>query len=101
MHPRRASARFGGDGNRANNPARKRLKLRPRFAKVRCMSNNLWGAARRGFRDLPYLRLLALAAVLAAQAGCATSDADLDYTRDKPVDNSNDHSWHGWNDSNY
>jgi hypothetical protein len=66
------------------------------------MSTTLRSAARRAFRRLPVVRLLALAAVLLAQTGCATSDADLDYTRDKPTDEApKDHSYHGWNDNNY
>jgi hypothetical protein len=54
-------------------------------------------------RGLPLLRLLLLAAAVAAQAGCATSDADLDYTRQPPPDatTSGDTSFHGWNNANY
>ena len=40
-------------------------------------------------------------ALLVALPGCATSDSDLNYTRDKPSDNPGDHSYHGWNDANY
>ncbi len=59
-------------------------------------------AARRAFRHLPVIRLLVLATVFLAQTGCATSDADLDYTRDQPTDEApKDHSYHGWNDNNY
>ena len=58
--------------------------------------------AAKALRGLPILRLLVLAAVLLAQTGCATSDADLDYTRDQPSDAPpKDHSYHGWNDNNY
>jgi hypothetical protein len=59
-------------------------------------------AARRTIRFGTALRLLVLAAVILAQTGCATTDADLDYTRDKPTDEvPKDHSYHGWNDNNY
>ncbi len=44
---------------------------------------------------------LFLAAGLVILPGCATSDSDLDYTRDKSSDNPGDHSYHGWNESNY
>jgi hypothetical protein len=58
--------------------------------------------AAKALRGLTILRLLMLAAVLFAQSGCATTDADLDYTRDKPTDEApKDHSYHGWNDNNY
>jgi hypothetical protein len=66
------------------------------------MFTTLCAAARNALRDLPLIRLLVLAAVLLAQTGCATSDADLDYTRDQPSDAPpKDHSYHGWNDNNY
>ena len=52
-------------------------------------------------RTMPWPRLLLLIAVLAAQTGCATSDADLDYTRQTTPDATQDHSYHGWNNSNY
>jgi hypothetical protein len=46
--------------------------------------------------------LLVLASVIFAQTACATSDADLDYTRDQPTAEApKDHSYHGWNDNNY
>ncbi len=51
-------------------------------------------------RDL-LLRILLLAVVIASQTGCATSDADLDYTRQTAPDPTQDHSYHGWNNSNY
>jgi hypothetical protein len=55
----------------------------------------------RPLRNLPVIRLLVLTAVLLAQTGCATSDSDLDYTRDKPTDEApKDHSYHGWNENN-
>ena len=58
--------------------------------------------AAKALRGLPILRLLVLAAVLFAQSGCATTDSDLDYTRDQPTDEApKDHSYHGWNDNNY
>jgi hypothetical protein len=58
--------------------------------------------SRRPARFGTALRLLLLGAVILAQAGCATTDADLDYTRDKPTDEvPKDHSYHGWNDNNY
>jgi hypothetical protein len=48
-----------------------------------------------------FLLVILLAAVLAAQTGCATSDADLDYTRQTaPPDPTQDHSYHGWNNAN-
>ncbi len=61
------------------------------------MSTLLSDPARRG----RLLRLLLLVIVLVAPSGCAQTDADLDYTRDKPVDTTDrDHSYHGWNNSN-
>jgi hypothetical protein len=45
--------------------------------------------------------VLFAAALLVGLPGCATSESDLDYTRDKPSDNPGDHSYHGWNESNY
>jgi len=66
------------------------------------MLTSTCAAVRRAVRFGPVLRLLVLAAVILAQAGCATTDADLDYTRDKPTDEvPKDHSYHGWNDNNY
>jgi hypothetical protein len=47
------------------------------------------------------LAWIVLAASLVILPGCATTDADLDYTREKPADNSADHSYHGWNNANY
>jgi hypothetical protein len=47
------------------------------------------------------LAWLALAASLVLLPGCATTDADLNYTREKPLDTTSDHSYHGWNDANY
>ena len=47
-----------------------------------------------------FCALLLLAAIVLIQAGCAQTDADLDYTRDKPAA-AGDHSYHGWNDANY
>jgi hypothetical protein len=42
-------------------------------------------------------RITVLLTLLLAQVGCATSDADLDYTREKPQDNTKpDQSYHGW-----
>jgi hypothetical protein len=59
-------------------------------------------AARQAPRFGTALRLLVLAAVIFAQTACATSDADLDYTRDQPTAEApKDHSYHGWNDNNY
>jgi hypothetical protein len=52
-------------------------------------------------RRIPWLRLLLLAAVVAAQTGCATSDADLDYTRQTAPDTTQDHSYHGWNNADF
>ena len=49
---------------------------------------------------LRILRVLILLTLLLIQVGCAGSDADLDYTRDKPIDNSKDNSYHGWNNAN-
>lgn len=43
------------------------------------------------------LRFAVLLTLLLVQVGCATSDADLDYTREKPQDNQKaDQSYHGW-----
>ena len=51
---------------------------------------------------LPPRFLLVLAALIVLLPGCATTDADLDYTRQKAPDTSNgDHSYHGWNNANY
>jgi hypothetical protein len=47
------------------------------------------------------LLLLLLAVVITVQTGCATSDADLDYTRQTTPAPTEDHSYHGWNNSNY
>jgi hypothetical protein len=52
----------------------------------------------RALRPLPCLLLLA--AIVLFQSGCAQSDADLDYQRDKPAA-AGDHSYHGWNNANY
>jgi hypothetical protein len=49
---------------------------------------------------LKTLRIGVLLALLLVQAGCATSDADLDYTREKPADPAADNSYHGWNSAN-
>jgi len=65
------------------------------------MFTDICAAVRRAARGLPAGRLLLLAAVLLAQAGCATTDADLDYTRQTAPDTTQDHSYHGWNNSNY
>ncbi len=46
-------------------------------------------------------RFLALVVVIAAQTGCATSDADLDYTRQTAPDTTQDHSYHGWNNADF
>jgi hypothetical protein len=46
------------------------------------------------------LRIVVLLALLLVQVGCATSDADLDYTREKPADPAVDNSYHGWNSAN-
>jgi hypothetical protein len=66
------------------------------------MLTSTCSASRRAVCFGTALRLLVLAAVILAQTGCATTDADLDYTRDKPTDEvPKDHSYHGWNDNNY
>jgi hypothetical protein len=65
------------------------------------MFTEICATVRRTARGLPALRLLVLAAVLLAQAGCATTDADLDYTRQTAPDATQDHSYHGWNNANY
>ena len=46
------------------------------------------------------LRTILLLALLVAQAGCATTESDLNYTRDQPVQKDGDNSYHGWNDAN-
>jgi uncharacterized lipoprotein YajG len=47
-----------------------------------------------------FLRILLLLALLFVQVGCATTESDLDYTRDQPVPKQGDNSYHGWNDAN-
>jgi uncharacterized lipoprotein YajG len=49
---------------------------------------------------LHLLRTLLLLALLLAQAGCAETESDLDYTRDQPVPKQGDNSYHGWNNAN-
>ncbi len=49
---------------------------------------------------LKILRMGVLLALLLVQAGCATTEADLDYTREKPPDHPVDNSYHGWNSAN-
>jgi hypothetical protein len=46
------------------------------------------------------LRTFLLLALLLAQAGCATTESDLDYTRDTQVQKAGDNSYHGWNNAN-
>jgi hypothetical protein len=67
------------------------------------MFPRLGAVFRHAARGLPAGRLLLLAAVLAVPTGCATSDADLDYTRQPSPDttSSGDTSFHGWNNVNY
>ncbi len=66
------------------------------------MHTTLGVFARRLAPGRPAWRLLALAVILLAPTGCATSDADLDYTRQPAPDTSSgDNSFHGWNNVNY
>jgi len=46
---------------------------------------------------LKILKIILLGTLLIGQSGCATSDADLDYTRKTMDDSSGDSSYHGWN----
>jgi hypothetical protein len=48
-----------------------------------------------------FLRILLLLTLLLVQVGCATTESDLDYTRDKPASTQGDSSYHGWNDTNH
>ena len=45
-------------------------------------------------------RVTVLVLLLLVQVGCATSDADLDYTREQPSEKQGDTSYHGWNNAN-
>jgi len=65
------------------------------------MLTNRCAHARPAARRLPAWRFILLAALILAQAGCATTDADLDYTRQTAPDTTQDHSYHGWNNANY
>jgi len=71
---------------------RKELKAKRRSAKLAYMPRLL-------------LRRLALilgaAGTFATLTGCATSDSDLNYSREQATPASGDHSYHGWNDANY
>jgi hypothetical protein len=47
------------------------------------------------------LKIFLLLALLLLQVGCATTESDLDYTRDtSSAPKSGDNSYHGWNNAN-